>query len=208
MGNLLLLFSGFTILILVFCDNVIFLDAQKKVLNQKFDKWWKTVEKYDRIKFTLVFVQKVNGFLDLTFGSSHLSKQLIVRCSVISTGLLLITISLLGLTSRQPLWATPWKSYSDSVNFILNTTDDLASQSNYVSFPVINIVSTAAQINTTTNFMLFNVKSNYLFFTLTTNGIYHIERFEHIGNGNLSINYHIGICRCETWFQIFRDGGA
>jgi hypothetical protein len=190
MGELFLLFLGFTILILGFCDNVIFLDAQKKVLNHKFDSWWKTVENYDKLKFALVFAQKVNEILDLTFGTSHYSKKLVVRCFKISAGMLLITLSVLGLTSRQPFGATPWKAYSDSINFILNTTDDLASPSNYTTFKVVNVIQIASQINTSTNLILFNIKSNYLVFTMTTNGIYDIERFEHVGNGNLAIQYH------------------
>jgi hypothetical protein len=189
MVNLFLFGLGFIVLIAVFYDNVIFLDAQKKVLNQKFGTWWKTVENYNKLKLALVFAKKVNEILDSTFGPTHLSKKLVIRCSIISAGLLLVTLSLLGLTNRQPFWATPWKAYSESFSLILRTTEELASPSNYATFKVVNLVPIAPQINTTTNLMLFNVNSNYVLFTMTTNGIYEKNKIDSVGYGSLNIYY-------------------
>ena len=189
MGELILFFLGLASLVVGFCDNVIFLDAQKKQLNQKFDTWWKAVEHYDRVKFALVFAKQVNRILDLTFGAGHFSKKLIVRCFKISSGMLLVTLSVYGLTSSQPFWATPWKAYNESVNCILTTTDDLAASTNYADFTVINFVKIAPQINASTNLVLLNVNSNYVLMTMTTNGVYEVQRLERLGNGGLSVNY-------------------
>src|SRR5664280_1071189 len=190
MVNLFLLLLGLIGLIAVFFDNVVFLDAQKKVLNQKFEAWWKTVEHFDKLELALVCANKVNEILDLTFGKSHFSKKVFARCSIISTGILLITLSVLGMINRQPFGVAPWKAYSGSVSFILTTTDDLVAPSNYATFKQVNIIPIAPQINITTNLMLFNVKSNFFLMTMTTNGIYDITRYNHLGNGGLNIDYH------------------
>jgi hypothetical protein len=189
MVNLFLFFLGLLVLIGVFCDNVIFLNAQKKLLNQIFEKWWNTVKNYSKVKLALVLATKINEILDSTFGPSHLSNKLVVRCSIISTGLLLITISVLGLTNHQPFGTTPWKSYSESINYLLNTTESLASSSNYTHFRVLNLTQTAQQVNTSSNMVFVNANSNTMLVTLTTNGTYNVEKIDLIGHGSFSVYY-------------------
>src|ERR1039457_1221528 len=188
--NLFLLLLGLIGLIAVFFDNVVFLDARKKVLNQKFVAWWKTLEHFDKLQLALVCAKKVNEILDLTFGKSHFSKKVFFRCSVISTGILLITLAVLGMINRQPFGVAPWKAYSGSISSILTTTHDLIDPSNYATFNQVNIIPIAPQINVTTNLMLINVNSNLVLMTMTTNGIYNITRFDQLGNGGLNIGYN------------------
>jgi len=190
MVNLFLLLLGLLALIGVFCDNVIFLNAQKKLLNQKFEKWWNIVKNYSKVKLALVLATKTNEILDSTFGSRHLSKKLIVKCSIISTGLLLITISVLGLTNHQAIGTAPWKSYSESINDILNITDELSSQSNYTHFTVVNLTQIANQVNTSSNMAFVDIRGNTVLVTFHTNKTYNIEKVDLLGHGNLFIDYN------------------
>src|ERR1035441_5172279 len=108
---------GFVILIANLCRHVLFLDAQKKALNQKFEAWWQRSKVYDRLRLALVFAKAVNKVLDATFGKKLISTRVILKCSIFSSALLLLSVSVSGLLNRHPFGATPWKAYVESSNF-------------------------------------------------------------------------------------------
>jgi hypothetical protein len=212
--NLFLLFLGFVGLIAVFSKDVIFLDAQQKALSQKFETWWKIVEHYNKVKLALAFAKKVNELLDSTFGAKHFSKRLVARCSIISSGFLLITLAMLGMTHHVPFGVAPWTAYKDSVRAILTTTDDLASKSHYAALLKLDLTSIVPHLETKTNSITSNQQSNYYLssiapqlnsntlilhihsndwlFKVTTNGLYQIQRFDPLGHGLLTVGFSRG----------------
>jgi hypothetical protein len=180
---------GFIGVVATFCNNVIVLDAQKKLLSKEFEDWWNIVKYYSRVKLALALAKKINTVLDSTFGASNWSKKLVFKCFIISSGFLLTTLTLFGIRHNPPFGETPWNAYKDSVNFVLAVSDDLTSPTNYATFTTINITQIAPQINATTNLMLFYVNSNYFLYSLNTNGAYEVTRVYPLGNGHLMVKY-------------------
>ena len=187
MDILIILFFGLASSFIGLCDNVIFSDARKKKLNETFDTWYRIVAKQDKIKVALLFCKKVNDILDSVFGLRHLSKRLFLKSFFISSGMLLVTIGLLSFANKQPFWTTPWKEYTDSVNFILNTTDDLDSLAHYSQFTEIEYQKSDS--SSSTNFYILNYNTNYYILRYNTNGIYSSQRIEPLGHGHLVVDY-------------------
>jgi hypothetical protein len=74
--------------IVKFLDETWLLDEDKRRLKERFEAWWVTVENLDRQKFALAVATKISKLLDSYFGSRLFSKQVVWRCSSISTGFL------------------------------------------------------------------------------------------------------------------------
>ncbi|HEY5345925.1 MAG TPA: hypothetical protein VIK62_06235, partial [Verrucomicrobiae bacterium] len=125
------------------------MDAQKKHLNKKFEDWWNKVKSYNKHEFALMFAKKVAAILDSIFGEKLISKRLIFRCSVISTGLLMITLSILNITKQEAIGVAPWNIYQEGMNQIMSVTESLASPTNYATFPVFNL-ELATELNYST----------------------------------------------------------
>jgi hypothetical protein len=192
MFNILFIVLGIAVLIIPFIDSVLLRDVHKKMLQQKFEAWWKAVEHYDKLRLALVCASKANECLDFTFGHKLLSKKIFVRCSIISTCILIITLSWVGLINKEPFGVTPWKNYTESIKVTVKTIDDLFSMSNLAVFRQLNMTNAPSFHNDRkleTNEMLLHINSNYFIATLTTNAIQSIIQISPLGHGHLTVSY-------------------
>jgi hypothetical protein len=212
--NLLALFGLFLGLVgaaLVFAKDALFRDAQNKMLSLKFENWWRIVERYDKNKLALVFVRKINGILDSSFGTKHFSKRLIVKSSLISSGFLLMTLSVSALKHHTVFGVAPWTTYHDAVKFILKTTEDLGSERRYTTLLSLDLNSVIPDVEHVTNSKLSGMESNYylvshapllrsntLILHIGTNDwlvkvqksvLYDLEKVVPVGHGNFYIKY-------------------
>lgn len=178
---------GFALTLSQLCDNVFFLDAQKKQLNQHFENWWNKVKFYNKHKLALLFAKKVSVALDSMFGEKLISKRLIFKSSLISTGLLLITLSVLNITKQEAIGVAPWSTYREGVNQIMTVTKSLASPTNFATFPVFNL-TLARNLNHSTNQMLFKNGDNYFLITKNTNEMLQRTDYGDIEHGSFSLN--------------------
>jgi hypothetical protein len=209
--NLLALFLGLVSATLGFAKDALFRDAQNKMLSLKFENWWKIVERYDKRKLALVFVRKVNGILDATFGAKHFSKRLILKSSLISSGFLLMTLSVSALKHQTVFGVAPWTTYHDAVKFILKTTEDLGSERRYTTVLSLDMNSVNPDVEHVTNSKISGMESNYYLvshapllrsntlilhvgtndwlFRVQKSVLYDLEKVVPVGHGNFYIKY-------------------
>ncbi len=184
----ILILLGIATSISAVCDNVFYLDAQKRQLNQHFENWWNKVKFYNKHKLALLFAKKVSIALDSTFGEKIISKRLIFKCSAISTGLLLITLSILNITKQEAIGVAPWKTYQEGINQIMTVTESLASPTNFATFPILNL-ELARDLNNSTNKALLKAGSDYFLVTKDTNGMFERTDFGDIRNGGVTVYF-------------------
>jgi hypothetical protein len=163
MFNFVLIILTVAGLTIPFLDSVLLRDVHKKILQKKFETWWKSVEHYDKLKLALICAGNVNKFLDYIFGQDLFSKKVLLRCSIISSSILVITLSAIGLINREPFGVTPWKNYKKSINVTVSTINDLFSESNVNYFRQVNLTS-VTPFYKNTNAVVVNINSNYYIF--------------------------------------------
>lgn len=189
MFNFILIILAIAGLTIPFLDSVLLREAHKKMLQKKFDAWWRTVEYYDKLQLALACATNVNKYLDYAFGHRLFSKKVLLQCSIISSSILIITMSWIGLINRESFGVTPWNSYRESINITVSNIDDLFSESNIDYFRQINLTS-LTPFYKNTNAVIVNINSNYFVFEITTNVTRNITRINPIGHGYVTIDYH------------------
>jgi hypothetical protein len=179
-----------SIVVLNFLDNAILRDAQKKVLQKKFDAWWKTVEHYDKLKLALACASKANYLLDATFGDRLFSKRAMFKCVILSTCILVVTLSLLALFTRQSYAVTPWINYNESIKCALEMSDELSSSNTVSILKQFNISTFTPGLNPATNIGIFNYNSNSYLVSITTNGMRTIAKMFPLKHGGVYVSYN------------------
>jgi hypothetical protein len=169
MLNILFIALGIAMLLIPFIDSVLLRAVHKEMLQKKFEAWWKTVEHYDKLQLALVCADKVNNVLDHAFGKKLFSKKVLLRCSIISSSILIITLSVVGLINKESFGVTPWNSYKESTKFTVSTIDGLFSTNNVDYFRQVNMTS-VTPFYKSTNAVVFNINSNYYVFEVIVNG--------------------------------------
>lgn len=160
--------SVFSWAIAKFLNDVWLRDAQQKQLRQKFETWWLTVAYLDKLKLALACTIKLNGVVDSIFGETLFSKKAFYRCSVISTGILLASLSLIGLFDHATFGIEPWQNYRKSGALIKVVTQSILSESAFETKQKANSSPRSVNIIQAplTNSLTFT-NENYKF---TTNG--------------------------------------
>jgi len=189
--NLVCIILALSLVIIPFIDTVLLREVHKKHLKERFELWWKKVERYSKIKLAVLCAEKANDFLDFIFGKPLVSKRMLLRCSTLSTCLLLITLSYFGLINKEHFGVTPWKSYRESVDVAVHLIDSLFTESNLVVFRQVNLTNAPPKIDRgiNTNFYIININSNFFVADLTTNGIQSMVHVAPIGNGQVTFSY-------------------
>jgi hypothetical protein len=177
---------GFAISLSQLCDNVIFLDAQRKQLNGNFENWWNKVKSYNKHRLALLFTKQVSEILDSIFGKNLISKKLVFRSSAISTGLLLITLSVLNISKKEALGVAPWNTYQEGIHQILSTVSALASPTNYATYPVFSLQA-ARELNNSTNQIMFKYNTNDFLIIRDTNGIFERIDSDEFNHGQITL---------------------
>lgn len=149
------MFLGLLILVIPFIDKVIFRPVHRKRLQLQFENWWKTVEGYDHLKLALRCTQWVSDLLDDFFGAKLLSKKVFIRCAIIANGILIITLSWVGLVDSEPFGITPWKNYSGSIKVAESVMNNMLSNFNVQLYATVDI-SNAPPFDITTNALIHN----------------------------------------------------
>jgi len=189
MFNILLIALVIAGLIIPFIDSVILRDVHKKMLQNKFEAWWRTVEHYDKQRLALACADNVNKFLDYSFGQKLFSKKVLLRCSIISNSILIVTLSGIGLINGDSFGVTPWNNYKQSINVTTSVIDDIFSEGNVNYFRQVNLKS-VTPFYKNTNAIVFNINSNYFEVEVITNVIRSVTRIAPIGHGHLVIDYY------------------
>ncbi len=174
--NLVGIALGLLIFVIPFIDKVVLRPVHRERLQSTFETWWKEVQNYDHLKLALRCAEWANGLMDGFFGTKLLSKKVIFRCTLFASGVLIITLSWVGLVDGQPFGVTPWKNYSDSIKAAVGVMDSFISEYDVMVYASIDI-SNAPPFNITTNALIENkiqnmplhIVTNELYVTIGTN---------------------------------------
>jgi hypothetical protein len=189
MIGIILTLLAFAVLVTNFLDNALLRDAHKKLLQQRFEAWWKIVEHYDKLQLALMCAAKTNECLDFTFGKSLFSKKVFFRSSIISTSILIITLSIIGIENHRSFGVTPWTSYNESMNSTLKIAGELSASNTIATIRQYNLTAFTPGLNPSTNTTIVNVNSNLFLFTITTNGVHAITHIFPLGHGGFTVTY-------------------
>jgi len=138
----------------IFFNDIWLRDAQHKKLRHKFEDWWLTVEDLDKLKLALACTVKLNAFLDDIFGIRLFSGLAFGRISIAASGLLIASLSLLGLFSHEKLGIEPWKNYRETAKGVEDFIPQL--QSSYRAMPITTL-TTNVQLNHESHLFTTNV---------------------------------------------------
>ena len=93
------------------------LEHQRRGLREKFEDWWISVAKTKPRYFAVALARGASEGLTDFFGKRFFSKRAFIRSSVISTGLLIMCLSLTGILG---IGVYPWKEFETSVKGLKN----------------------------------------------------------------------------------------
>ncbi len=154
------------------------LDPQKRRLQEKFELWWLTVSDLNKLHFALAFTRAYNRFNDFFFGEKLFSKRAFLRCSIISTGLLVGSLGLTGVINHRLIGIAPWENYHQSCGFVSELADFICNSGITNSAP---IDKNHTGLITVTNSFLSS-QTTFVFISTNRNG----------NEGGLSVQYFFG----------------
>lgn len=110
-----------------FLSDVWLRQNQKQWLKDRFEAWWFSVVDLRSSKLAVAFADKLDGALNHVFGKRLFSARCFWRSSVFATGLLIASLALAGLFSRQDFGVRPWVAYQQAVDFIKEASEKYLS---------------------------------------------------------------------------------
>jgi hypothetical protein len=100
-------------------------------LRQKFEDWWLTVVDLDKLKLALACTFKLNNVVDNILGANLFSRRAFWRTSLAASGLLVASLSFIGLLNHQMFAVQPWVNYRETAEAVEKYVPQL--ESNYVA---------------------------------------------------------------------------
>ena len=164
-------------------------EPQKMELKQKLETWWLQVSYQQPLDVALAVASLADKSLDLYFGKNLFwSRRVWFRSFIISSGLLLVMLSMTAIGGKESFWVTPWKNYKDSIDIVATNVDALFSTNNLEQFRQGDITNTIPAYKRS-NFIVLHYETNYYLTEISTNTVKDIKHITPFGHGTLYFSY-------------------
>jgi hypothetical protein len=188
--GILVFFVSVAIMSLTFVEKVVIRDHQKEKLRKQFETWWTVVEHKNKTEVALAVASFADSTLTSLFGKKlFFSRKLWLRGFIVSTCLLTVTLSMIGLFSKDPFWVTPWKNYQQSINIITANIDALFSDQSLDHVRQIDLTPTVPFYKSP-NAVIIQIETNLFAGVMVTNVVKVESKIEPLGHGHFEIGYY------------------